>query len=76
MFSQNHGFSSDVTKMLCELVKYNEDLQLLKGKLSEICNKVNNGVIFSGRRLEIEVLHAGKVSVPLMILISYENKSC
>lgn len=62
--------------MLCELVKYNEDLQLLKGKLSEICNKVNNGVIFSGRRLEIEVLHAGKVSVPLMILISYENKSC
>ncbi|EGO59464.1 hypothetical protein NEUTE1DRAFT_121265 [Neurospora tetrasperma FGSC 2508] len=64
MFSRNHGFSSDVTKMLCELVKYNEDLQLLKGKLSEICNKVNNGVIFSGRRLEIEVLHAGKESMP------------
>ncbi|KAK1777448.1 hypothetical protein QBC45DRAFT_186731 [Copromyces sp. CBS 386.78] len=64
MFSGNQGFSSDVTKMLCELVKHNEDLQLLKGKLSEICTKANNGAIFSGRRLEIEVLHAGKESIP------------
>lgn len=64
MFSGNQGFSSDVTKMLCELVKHNEDLQLLKGKLSEICNKANKGAILSGRRLEIEVLYAGKESMP------------
>lgn len=61
MFSANQGFSSDVTNMLCELVKHNGDLQLLTGNLSEICSKANNGAIFSGRRLEIEVLHAGKV---------------
>lgn len=63
MFSMNQGFSADVTKMLCELVNHNGDLQLLIGKLDEINTKVRNGVICSGRRLEIEVLHAGKVSV-------------
>ncbi|KAH7626339.1 hypothetical protein B0T09DRAFT_272606 [Sordaria sp. MPI-SDFR-AT-0083] len=64
MFSANQGFSSDVTNMLCELVKHNGDLQLLTGNLSEICSKANNGAIFSGRRLEIEVLHAGKECMP------------
>ncbi|KAJ4390230.1 hypothetical protein N0V85_007429 [Neurospora sp. IMI 360204] len=66
MFPGNQGFSADVTKMLCELVKHNEDLQPLIGKLDEINNKVCNGVISSGRRLEIEVLHVGKVSNPLI----------
>ena len=64
MLSGNQGFSSDVTNMLCELAKDNDDLQELVGKLSEICNKANNGSILSGRRLEIELLHAGKVCLP------------
>ncbi|KAK3398560.1 hypothetical protein B0T20DRAFT_212394 [Sordaria brevicollis] len=64
MFSGNQAFSSDVTKMMCELVKHNEDLQPLKEKLWEICNQANSGTILSGRRLEIEVLHAGKEIMP------------
>ncbi|KAK0715637.1 hypothetical protein B0H67DRAFT_601141 [Lasiosphaeris hirsuta] len=58
--SVNHAFAATVNYVLSTLAQDYGDASLLKNKLDGVLTRVNHGTISSVRRIEIELLFAGK----------------
>lgn len=57
----NQAFADNIAYLLDTLAEGYDGAGNLRDKLGEVCQRVNDGVVSSVRRAEIEILSAGKV---------------
>lgn len=62
----NQAFVATVGYMLSVLEDNYDEVVALKDKLARVRHRATDGIISSVRRVEIEMLHAGKESIPAM----------
>jgi len=60
----NQDFADSIAYLLNTLAEGHNDAGNLRDKLGEVCQRVNDGIVSSVRRAEIEILSAGKDCMP------------